>query len=548
MPVTHVPSNPEQEHWDVLVIGTGMGGAVTGYELARRGRRVLFLEKGLLRHVDDSEAAPPADPGLLDSVESRLAAGWWPTKLTANTSFGRAEFYAPLGCGSGGSTAFYAGALERFFPSDFAPRGNFANVGESTVPDSWPITYGALSPFYSRAESLFRVCGTQDPLNANDNSLREPPRLSSRDEHFLESFTRLGLHPYRIHAGYEFIEGCTGCSTSHCRFRCKQDAAWACLIPALESHGAKILPACEVTRIDAGVSRVEGVQCRYQGRMITLRAPLVILAAGAYSTPVLLLNSHSVEWPEGLANRSGYVGRNLMFHATDFFAVAPLQQRSAQGPQKTLAVNDFYVSEHGKLGTFQTIGAAADIGQIMQYIRDVAQRETTWWKRLAKAEPRWWGKLTSPVVRAIALAAYYGLNFRHAAIWAGITEDLPYFDNRVVADKSTPSGFRVEYRYRDELKNRTSVLRDRIKRALGPHRVMALSGENNLNYGHVCGTCRFGTDPNTSVLDSTNRAHGIDNLYVTDASFFPSSGGTNPSLTIAANALRVASCIDAQSA
>jgi choline dehydrogenase-like flavoprotein len=270
---------------------------------------------------------------------------------------------------------------------------------------------------------------------------------------------------------------------------------------------------------------------------------VVALAAGAYMTPVLLLNSSSDAWPNGLANASGLVGRNLMLHATDIVAVAPRERVSAEGPYKTLALNDFYCSEGEKLGTFQTIGTTVSVGLIMSYIRDVADRETIWWKRLARSKPRWWGKLTSPVIRAVAFLLYHVFNFKNAAIWGGIIEDLPYYDNRVVPDPQAPSGMRFEYRYPEELRQRVQSFRKRLVRALAPHRVVVLSGENNLNFGHVCGTCRFGDDPQSSVLDRDNKAHEIGNLYVVDASFFPSSGGTNPSLTIAANALRVAGVI-----
>ena len=116
----------------------------------------------------------------------------------------------------------------------------------------------------------------------------------------------------------------------------------------------------------------------------------------------------------------------------------------------------------------------------------------------------------------------------------------------MLADPRAPNGMRFEYRYPDELRARVARFRSRVAHALRPHRTFVLSGDNNLNFGHVCGTCRFGDDPATSVLDRDNRAHGLANLYVVDASFLPSSGGTNPSLTIAANALRVAGAVHAR--
>jgi choline dehydrogenase-like flavoprotein len=150
------------------------------------------------------------------------------------------------------------------------------------------------------------------------------------------------------------------------------------------------------------------------------------------------------------------------------------------------------------------------------------------------------------VIRLIALTGYYVFNFKQAAIWASIIEDLPYYDNRIIPDPQARNGMRFEYRYTEELKTRVLSFRRRLAKALGPHRIIVLSSENNINYGHVCGTCRFGDNPETSVLDKNNRAHDVSNLYVVDASFFPSSGGTNPSLTIAANALRVAEVIHNQ--
>ena len=131
-------------------------------------------------------------------------------------------------------------------------------------------------------------------------------------------------------------------------------------------------------------------------------------------------------------------------------------------------------------------------------------------------------------------------------MWTNIIEDLPYFDNRIIADPQANNGMRFEYRYSEELKNRVLIFRKRLAKALSPHKMIVLSSDYSINYAHVSGTCRFGDDPETSVLDRNNRAHSLSNLYVVDASFFPSSGGTNPSLTIAANALRVAGAINQQ--
>ena len=546
----HIPRDPTAVEWDVAVIGTGMGGATAGCELAKLGHRVLFIEKGLFLHGNsrdlDNDGMQPANAAD-DSPEARLRDGRWPQRLQGKTSFGEIEFFAPLGSGSGGSTALYAAALERFSPVDFQPRANFPAARDSTLPDRWPISYEELRPFYERAEELFRVRGTPDPLRPwEEATLREPPGLSPRDQHFFDSFKQLGLHPYRIHVGYEFIDGCTECPAGPCVRGCKNDAGRICLLPALEKYGAGILPQCEALKLEAGKSDITEIRCRRNGEDLSIRAKVVVLAAGAYMTPVLLLNSKSEAWPEGLANRSGLVGRNLMLHVADYIAVRPMKRLSSAGPQKSLAFNDFYHSEGEKLGAFQSVGAAVSLGRIMQYMRDVAEKDPAWWKKLASPRPVWWRKISSPAIRLIAMVMYHVLNFKNAAVWGMVIEDLPYHGNRVIADPRANSGMRFEYRYPEELKARVLSFRKRLAKALGPHRMIVLSGDDNINYGHACGTCRFGDDPRTSVLDRNNRAHDVSNLYVADASFFPSSGGTNPSLTIAANALRVAQAIHRQ--
>jgi choline dehydrogenase-like flavoprotein len=515
---------------------------------------VLFVEKGLFFHgefhlqndgsakLDESLLAQLANP-TSENPEARLRTGWWPLRLQGRTTFGEHEFFAPLGCGSGGSTSLYAAALERLSPADFRPRANFPDVNDSTLPEKWPITYEDLRPFYTQAEELFRVRGTPDPLGQGGGILRKPPDLSPRDQHLFDSFGRLGLHPYRVHVGYEYVDGCEECG-GLCPRGCKNDSGWICLLPALEKYGASILPQCEVLKLEAGSSEVREIRCRRNAKEFSIRAKIVVLAAGAFMTPVLLLNSKSEGWRNGLANRSGLVGRNLMLHAGDFIAVKPAKRLSTTGPLKCMALNDLYNSEGEKLGTFQAAGRAVSPGRIMQYMRDVAEKDPSWWKKLASPTPVWWRKLSSPAVRLIALAAYY--YFKNAPVWASIIEDLPYHDNRVISDPQANNGMRFEYRYPEELKKRVLSFRRRLTKALGPHKMFVLSGENNLNFGHVCGTCRFGDDPATSVLDKNNRAHDVANLYVVDASFFPSSGGTNPSLTIAANSLRVAEVIHKQ--
>jgi len=146
--------------------------------------------------------------------------------------------------------------------------------------------------------------------------------------------------------------------------------------------------------------------------------------------------------------------------------------------------------------------------------------------------------LPMPLLSAISAAGAF--TYRSWMAFFTIVEDLPYSGNYVIAKPHSDGEIVYTYRYPDELRARATMLREAVKSAVGPRfDVRALRPTGMLNRAHVCGTCRLGDDPRTSVLDRNNRAHDLDNLYVLDASFFPSSGGINPSLTIVANSLRV---------
>ncbi len=321
--------------------------------------------------------------------------------------------------------------------------------------------------------------------------------------------------------------GCATCQAHLCPRSCKNDAARNGVLPAVTEHGAHLLTECRVLRLEADRTQVQQVIAQHRSDMLALKAKVVVLAAGALATPVLLLNSRSGEWPRGLANGSDWVGRNLMRHLMDWIEIWPQPRCKITAENKEIGLNDFYFWEGQKYGTVQSAGAMAKLASM-----DMMTNHPGW---QAKAL-----RLMSPAVRPI-----YDRFFNGGLVLAAIMEDLPYLDNRVLpSDRPGADGrqrLRLQYRlHASEIERRAVFLRQ-IKEVLKPFRTLTLrTGENNSTLGHVCGTCRFGTDPKTSVLDPQNRAHEVDNLYVVDASFFPSSTGLNPSLTVAANALRVA--------
>ena len=310
--------------------------------------------------------------------------------------------------------------------------------------------------------------------------------------------------------------------------QCKNDSARNGVLPAITEHGAHLLAECRVVRLDADRTQVREVICQHPSGMLNLKAKVVVLAAGALATPVLLLNSRSGDWPRGLANGSDWVGRNFMRHLLEPIEIWPQHDSKITAPNKEIGLNDFYFWEGQKYGTVQSFGAIPP----MEWLTN---------------RPGWRGRalrLTSPAVRQI-----YERFFTGGLVLAAMMEDLPYLDNRVLpSDRPNSDGrqrLRIQYRlHASEIERRAAFLRQ-LKATLAPFRKVTVgSGKDNANLGHVCGTCRFGADPKTSVLDPHNRAHEVDNLYAVDSSFFPSSAGLNPSLTVAANALRVAEHVD----
>ena len=534
--------NPrEAEHvlWDVIVVGTGMGGGTLGYWLARSGRRVLFVEKGRSTLPGVPGTIRAAMPEVAEPRAGRSAEAFYDALARAGRStdeiddisgrFSR-RFVPFLGSGTGGSSALYGMVCERFFVRDFTPRQNFRDPGDSTVPDVWPVTYDQMRPWYAEAEKLLGVRGQPDPLRpeATEVDLPAAPPFSADNQPLVDYLASRGLHPYHLPMACDYTDGCATCQSYLCSQSCKNDAARNCLLPAVAEHGAHLLAECRAVRLDADRTQVRQVICESHFGMVALKAKVVVLAAGALVTPMLLLNSGSDDWPRGLANGSDWVGRNLMRHLIDVIAIWPQRGCKTTGENKEIGLNDFYFWEGQKYGTVQSFGAIPPM-------------------EMVTGGPGWQPtalRLMSPVVRRV-----YERFSTGGLVLASIMEDLPYLDNRVLpCDWPSSDGrqrLRMQYRlHASEIERRAVFLRQ-LKEVLKPFRKLTLrSAKNNETIAHVCGTCRFGTDPKTSVLDPQNRAHEVDNLYVVDGSFFPSSTGLNPSLTIAANALRVATHVN----
>lgn len=528
----------ERIEWDVIVVGTGMGGGTLGYRLAQAGHRVLFLEKGLSTLPGTRGTIRSAMPELAEPQTTRSAAGYYDALARAgrttdeveDISGRRPRRYVPfIGSGTGGSSALYGMVCERFFARDFTPRQNFSDPGESTVPEAWPVTYDQMRPWYTEAEKLLGVRGQSDPLRPDAGlDLPAAPPFSADNQPLVDYLTDRGLHPYHLPMACDYTADCATCQTFLCSQSCKNDAGRNAVLPAITEHGAQLLDQCRVVHLEADRSTVRRVICEHPTGRLALRAKVVVLAAGALATPVLLLNSRSGDWPRGLANSSDMVGRNLMRHLLDPIMLWPEPGSRITDANKEIGLNDFYFYQGQKYGTVQSFGAIPPMEWMIN--RPGPQARAL--------------RLMKPAVRAV-----YEKFFAGGLILAAMMEDLPYADNRVLLSERPGSDgrqrMRIQYRlHANELDRHAEFLR-LFKNVLKPFRTRGLgSGKDNSNMGHVCGTARFGTEPKTSVLNAQNRAHDVENLYVVDTSFFPSSAGLNPSLTVAANALRVAEHLD----
>lgn len=439
---------------------------------------------------------------LADQINAaaRLRHGWWPTPFCNTAQEVPQSFFHPVGCGTGGSSAVFSMVMERFRPQDFTPRQFFPGAGESTVPDAWPIQYEDLSAHYALAEQHYRVRGTPDPF-FQDSQLMRPPDVTPRELTYLQQLAECGLHPYRFHYACEHVPECEGCTAYLCSRGCRNDAEKICLRPALELHGAHILSDCAVTRLSATGRTVRTARCAYQGKEIDVHGRIFVLAANAYLTPRLLFRSADHGHLNGLANSSGLVGRNLMLHASDLVFVRSIRPMETAAMSHGIGINDYYFVDGHKLGSLH-------------------------------AHP----------LEIACVLPQGGRGHRAVLPFASIIEDLPYVHNRVLPPQGMAADPAYAYTVPDELRRRCRLLIDRFCSDLRPRFETQFARDKvaSLNLAHPCGTCRFGDDPRTSVLDRDNRAHDLDNLYIVDASFFPSSGGVPPSLTIAANAFRVA--------
>ncbi len=504
----------KSNHYDVIIIGTGAGGGTLAHRLAPSGKKILLLERGdfLKREKENWSSKAVVLEGRYDNSEN-----WLDNK---GNEFKPGQHYFV-----GGLTKFYGAALLRMRKEDF---GDLRHAGG--ISPAWPVGYDEFEPWYSEAEHLYQVHGNrgEDPSEPWASRPFPHPAVSHepRIREISESLEKLGHRPFHLPVGIMLDESnphqsrCIRCSTCDgfpCLVNAKADAQTVCVDPALEYPNVTIMTNAFVSRLltDDSGRRVTQVEVERDGETISYSADIVVVSAGAINSTALMLRSANDRHPNGLANGSDQVGRNYMAHINSVL-VALSRCENPTVFQKTMGLNDFYFSSR-------------EWDYPMGHISFV-------------------GKFDANIFAAGAppFAPGFTLEYvaKHAVEFWLTSEDLPDPNNRITLSKDGRITVNYEVNNIEGHQRLTARLKDLLKHINCTDHLIPMNAYIGkrmplAKVAHQNGTMRFGDDPHTSVLDRNCKTHELDNLYVVDASFFPSSSAVNPALTIMANALRV---------
>ena len=485
--------------FDVVIIGSGVGGGYIAHVLAPTGARIVILERGRRMPREDRNWDPEA---VYADAAYKSDERWTDG---SGRSFRPGQFYYV-----GGHTKVFGATMFRFRREDFCAMEHAGGLSPA-----WPIEYDTLEPYYARAERLFGVHGEAgaDPTEPPRSGpyphlpLRHNPVIAEVAERLRDQ----GLRPFPIPSSVQDHDGgacvrCNTCDGFPCRLGAKGDAETCLIDPVLQHGNVALRTEALVVRLlaDASGRRIEAAELA-DGTQV--RGDLFVLAAGAVNSAAILLRSVHAKHPSGLANSSGMVGRHYMNHnCTAVMAIRPLRA-NRESFQKTLALNDFYLGD-GEGGP--PLGNLQLLGKIME--------------PMLRAEIR---SVPRPVRAWLA---------GHSVDWYAMSEDLPHAESRVRVRGD--GAVVLDWRRSNLAAHKVLVAKARrMLRAAGFPIVLTKAFSKDTP-SYQCGTVRFGHDPADAPLDPFCKAFDHENLYVVDASFFPSSAAVNPALTVAAQALR----------
>ncbi len=504
--------------YDIIIIGTGAGGGTLAQKLAPSGKKILLLERGdWLRREPQNWSAQDV------FVDNRyISADTWHD--------GQGKVFQPqVHYFVGGATKLYGAALYRMRREDF---GELKHHGG--ISPAWPISYEEMEPYYTQAEQIYQVHGNrgEDPTEPSASApypftaVAHEPRIQMLSD----DLARAGYHPFHAPCGVMLNESdlphstCIRCMNSDgfpCPVGGKSDSEVLGIRPAIEHPNVTLLTNARAIKLETNASgtSVTSVVVEHNDETERFTGDIVVLSCGAANTAKLLLTSANEKHPNGLANGSDQVGRNYMFHNSQA-VLALSREENPTVYQKTLGLNDFYFGSDDfdfPLGNIQMIGKSQ-----APMFHGEKPRET----------------LLAPMWTLDTMA-------RHSVDFWLSTEDLPRPENRVTVDANgdvvlsyTPNNQEPKERLYAKLKAMLGPLGMHPDHLIPRHAYMK-TDIPVAGVAHQAGTCRFGLDPATSVLNKDCRAHEVDNLYVVDTSIYPSISAMNPALTAMANALRV---------
>jgi choline dehydrogenase-like flavoprotein len=506
------------KRFDVIIVGSGAGGGTLARQLAPSGKSILILERGdwLKREAKnwDAEAV---------FVQNRY--------VSPDTWYDRSgrPFQPQVHYFVGGATKMFGAALYRLRKEDFGELRHHDGISPA-----WPISYDELEPYYACAEQMYHVHGLRgrDPTEPPASGPYPCPPVSNepRIQQLFDNLTAAGYHPFPApcavmldeqNMAYSTCIRCQTCDGFPCLVHAKSDAETVAVRPAVEFPNVTLLRNAKALKLhtNANGTAVTEVVAEVAGQRDVFRGDIVVVSCGAANSAKLLLMSANDKHPNGLANGSDQVGRNYMFHNSQAVLAISLEPNPTIF-QKTIALNDFYFGMDGfeyPMGNIQMTGKSLG--------------------------PMYRGE--KPLETALLPMGLLDNLARHAVDFWLTTEDLPDPENRVTVNQAgnltlsyTPNNQVARQKLYDKLKSMLSVL------GMHPHHLIPRDIYMKTDIpiagcAHQAGTCRFGADPKTSVLDVNCKAHELDNLYVVDTSFFVSIGAVNPSLTAIANSIRV---------
>jgi choline dehydrogenase-like flavoprotein len=482
---------------DVIIIGSGIGGSTMAAVLAPTGKSILILERG--DHLTPS-AQDRSDKAIFADGFYRPREEWLDGE---GKPFNPGNYYYV-----GGNSKFYGAVLIRYRREDFSP---LTHMGGTTP--GWPISYDDLEPCYAQAEEMYQVHGQigQDPTEPpHSTAYSHPPVPDEQPIAALRKrLTKVGMHPSSLPLGVDLPQWLARARTPWDAFPDttggKMDAETAALKAALKHRNVQLRTKAQVTRLQTGTGgMITGVELA-DGEVLTART--VVLAAGAIQSAALLLASANEGYLNGLANSSDQVGRNFMNHnSSAVLALHPLWKNDSVY-QKTLMVNDYYLTGGPKgepLGNIQLLG-----------------------------------KISGTILAATTTLPRFVANWvaRHSVDLYAMSEDLPNPESRVTLKNGQ---IVLDWKRSNWEAHLALVAKLKAKLRQAGYPIVLSRPFDRRTPSHQCGTARMGKDPATSVVDTFCRSHDHPNLFITDASVLPTSAAVNPALTVAALAIRAA--------